>query len=72
MPLALFCSACVAVWPPHGWKGSNSRMTAAGIAVMFEGQHDDVVASVSMKDDDADHEGGGEVPAVGECEGLRH
>jgi hypothetical protein len=25
-----------------------------------------------VKDDDADHEGGREVPAVGECEGLRH
>ncbi len=44
----------------------------AGIAVIFGGQHDAVVASASMKDDDADHEGGGEVPAVCECEGLRH
>jgi hypothetical protein len=44
----------------------------ARISVIFGGQHDAIVASVSEEDDDADHQGGGEVPAVGECEGLRH
>lgn len=59
-------------WSAPSWLEGVEFVDDGGrIAVIFGGQHDAVVASVSMEDDDADHEGGGEVPAVGECEGLR-
>ncbi len=45
-----------------------------GVAVILSRQHDAVFAVAGMKDGDADHQSGGEVPATGvsDRKGLRH
>jgi hypothetical protein len=45
-----------------------------GVAVIFGRRHDAIFAVAGMKDGDADHQGGCEVPATGvsDRKGLRH
>jgi hypothetical protein len=50
---------------PSGLKGVEFVDDGGGVTVIFGRRHDAVFAVAGMKDGDADHQRGGEVPATG-------